>query len=85
MITVLQKISSDLSKLHDIPKKFFEEIENTNTFGDSLFPSWSKTVFDNTTLRDKFEKIFDKYKAISDPAERAKIIQIFTDTNEIAW
>ncbi len=83
MITRLQKLSTQISTIQEIPSVFFSQIENSVSFGDHLFPNWSNTVFANTALKSKFEAVYNKYKSIKTKAHRNKIINAFYHNNQI--
>lgn len=83
MITRLQRLTTGLSIIQEIPETFFREIENAAAFGDHLFPIWANTVFAPTSLKSKFQAVYDKYKAIPSKATRDKIVDAFTQNNQI--
>ena len=83
MIARLEKVRTKVAIIHNIPKKFFEEIEASVAFGNHLFPSWANTVFAPTDLHDKFRAVFNKYKDIGNKAERDKIVTAFIHSNQI--
>lgn len=83
MILNIKKVSTRIAILHNVPKKFFKELENSSSFGDHLFPDWCNEVFKNTDLQKKFEAIYNPYKAIKVKSNRLKIIKAFEDTNQI--
>ncbi|WP_438710729.1 hypothetical protein ACSTS3_18615 [Aquimarina muelleri] len=82
MIKTLQKISSPIIGIQEIPVSFFNEIEESPDFGDHLFPAWFNNVF-GKVLKDKFELVYDEYKKIISPFERQKVIEAFTHGNRI--
>src|SRR5690606_9250091 len=59
------------------------EIENSAAFGSHLFPAWSDGVFSTTSLNNKFEAVYNKYKAIRNKANRDRIVSAFTHCNQI--
>ena len=83
MITKLQKLNTGLSIIQEIPTTFFREIENAAVFGNHLFPDWTDDVFGTTSLKNKFEVVYKKYKAIKTKANRDKIVNAFTHNNRI--
>ena len=83
MITRLHRLTTGISIIQEIPVMFFREIENSVAFGNHLFPAWTNGVFGTTTLKDKFEAVYDKYKAIRSKANRDKIVAAFTHNNQI--
>lgn len=83
MISKLQKLETAISKIQEIPTKFFAEIEDTIEFGSHLFPDWAEEVFSKTALKNKFEDVYKKYKAIKHEADRLKIINAFIHNNQI--
>lgn len=83
MLTNLPTFQTELRRLHEIPTTFFQGIEAAVTFDDALFPVWTNTAFAGTQLKVKFKTIYDKYKAIADPSERAKVVEAFTNNNQI--
>ena len=83
MITRLQRFTTGLSIIQEIPEIFFKEIESSLAFGDHLFPAWANTVFAPTSLRSKFEAVYNKYKAIHSKPIRDKIVNAFTESNKI--
>ena len=83
MIARLEKVRTKVSIIHNIPKKFFEEIEASVVFGNHLFPNWANTVFAPTDLHDKFRAVYNKYKAIGNKNERDKIVNDFIHSNQI--
>ncbi|WP_321343153.1 hypothetical protein [uncultured Draconibacterium sp.] len=83
MITRLQRLTTGLSIIQEIPETFFSRIENSGSFGNHLFPAWSNTVFAPTSLSNKFEAVFNKYKAIPLKHNRDEIVNAFTLTNQI--
>lgn len=83
MITRLQRLSTDLSIIQEIPATFFREIENSAAFGNHLFPAWTDAVFGATSLKNKFEAVYNKYKAIRTKVNRDKIVNAFTHSNQI--
>jgi hypothetical protein len=83
MIVSIEKTASRLSIIQNIPKKFFSLIEESEDFGDHLFPTWTVVVFAPTDLRSKFEEIFNIYKGINNQNSRLRIVDAFTNTNKI--
>ena len=83
MITRLQRLNTGLSILQEIPSTFFMEIENSVAFGSDLFPAWTDGVFSATSLMNKFEAVYNKYKAIKTRVNRDKIVNAFTHNNRI--
>ncbi|MDG1720413.1 MAG: hypothetical protein P8I31_04075 [Bacteroidia bacterium] len=83
MITRLQRLTTGLSVIQVIPETFFKEIENSASFGNHLFPAWANTVFAPTSLSRKFEAVYNKYKAIHSKGIRDKIVNAFTQSNQI--
>jgi len=83
MITRLQRLTTGLSIIQGIPETFFREIENSVEFGDHLFPSWANTVFAPTSLKAKFEAVYDKYKDIDSKPIRENIINAFIQCNQV--
>lgn len=84
MLVNLQHLQTNLRRLHEIPTTFFQNIEVATVFDDALFPAWTDTAFAGTQLKAKFKIIYDKYKAIADIAERTKVINAFTNNNQVA-
>jgi len=84
MLVNLQPLNTQLRRIQEIPTIFFQNIETANAFSDALFPDWTDAAFEGTTLKTKFKTIYDKYKLIADPFERAKVINAFTNNNQIA-
>lgn len=83
MLTNLQKINTDIGRIHEIPTRFFEQIEASVAFGDHLFPDWTRGVFDGTTFFGKFEDVYHKYKAIADQNSRDLIVRAFEHNNRV--
>ncbi|WP_417613341.1 hypothetical protein [Owenweeksia hongkongensis] len=83
MITRLQRLTTGLSIIQEIPTTFFREIENSAAFGNHLFPAWTNGVFGATSLSNKFEAVYNKYKAIRSKNNRDKIVTAFTHNNQI--
>lgn len=83
MLTNLQKVNTEIVRIHEIPTRFFEQIEASAAFGDHLFPDWTRKIYDGTTLFAKFEAVYDKYKAIDDEASRALIVRAFQQNNRV--
>lgn len=83
MITRLQRLTTGLSIIQEIPETFFREIEVSAAFGNHLFPAWSNIVFAATSLKDKFETVYNKFKAIKTKTTRDKIVAAFTHCNQI--
>lgn len=83
MIARLQRLNTGLSILQEIPSTFFMEIENSVAFGNHLFPEWTDGVFSATSLMNKFETVYNKYKAIKTKANRDKIVNAFAHNNRI--
>lgn len=83
MITRLQRLTTGISLIQDIPTFFFREIEASAAFGNHLFPAWVNGVFGNTALLSKFEAVYNKYKAIKSKANRDKVIAAFLHNNQI--
>ncbi|AOC94575.1 hypothetical protein BB050_01447 [Flavobacterium anhuiense] len=83
MIVSIEKTNSRLGLIQNIPKKFFSLLEESQDFGDHLFPNWAIDVFAPTDLKNKFEEIFNIYKAINNSNSRSRIIEAFTNTNKI--
>ena len=83
MLVNLQPLNTQLRRLQEIPTTFFQNIEAAAAFDDALFPNWIDTAFAGTQIKNKFRDIYNKYKAIADPAERARIIDAFTNNNQI--
>ncbi len=83
MLVNLQPLNSQLTRLQEIPTTFFQNIEAAAVFDDTLFPAWTDTAFAGSDLKAKFRTIYDKYKLIADPIERAKVINAFTHNNQI--
>lgn len=84
MLINLQPFQTELRRLQEIPATFFTNLEAAAAFGDALFPNWINSAFAGTQIKNKFKTIYDKYKAIVDPSERAKIIEAFVNNNQIA-
>ena len=83
MIIRLQKLTTGISVIQEIPEMFFREVENSDGFGDHLFPVWVNGVFEATSLKEKFEIVYDKYKAIGSKAHRDRIVEAFNHNNQI--
>lgn len=83
IITQIHKTKTRLSIINNIPKKFFLKIEESENFGNHLFPSGFIDVFNNTDLKIKFQEVYDIYKAIADSGSRTKIVNAFTQSNKI--
>lgn len=83
MITRLQRLTTGISLIQDIPTFFFQEIEASVAFGNHLFPAWVTVVFGNTALASKFENVYNKYKAIRSRVNRDKVINAFLHNNQI--
>lgn len=83
IITQIHKTKTRLSIINNLPKKFFLKIEESENFGNHLFPSGTIDVFNNTDLKIKFQDVYDIYKAIANPVSRAKIVNAFTQSNKI--
>jgi hypothetical protein len=83
MITRIEKTKTNLSILQNIPKKFFSVIEESEDFGNHLFPTWVNDVFATTDLRLRFEEVYNSYKAINNHNSRLRIVEAFTNTNKI--
>lgn len=83
IITQIHKTKTRLSIINNIPKKFFLKIEESENFGNHLFPSGIIDVFDNTTLKNKFEEVYNVYKGIINPILRLRIVNAFTQSNKI--
>lgn len=83
MITRLQRLNTGLSIIQEIPSTFFREIESSDAFGNHLFPEWTDGVFKATSVKNKFEAVYNKYKAIKTKATRVKIVNAFTQNNQI--
>jgi len=83
MITKLQRLETKLKIIQEIPELFFSEIEDSTSFGDHLFPGWTNAVFRATSLKQKFELVYNKYKSIKTKTTREKIINSFVHSNQI--
>lgn len=83
IITDLHKFCTRISIIQEIPHAFFSQIETSMIFGDTLFPTWEKDVFEETHLRKKFEAVYDKYKSIPAKADRDKVCDSFVYNNRI--
>ena len=83
MISRLQRLNTGISIIQDIPTMFFRNIENSTAFGNHLFPTWTNGVFGTTSLINKFEIVYDKYKSIKSKSNRAKITTAFVHNNQI--
>lgn len=83
IITQIHKSKTRLSIINNIPKKFFLKIEESESFGNHLFPSRLIDVFNNTDLKLRFQEVYDIYKTIVNPHSRARIVNAFTQTNKI--
>lgn len=83
IITQIHKSKTRLSIINNIPKKFFLKIEESENFGNHLFPSGVIDVFNNTDLKIKFQEVYDIYKVIANPLSRARIVNAFTQSNKI--
>lgn len=83
MLTNLQAFNTELRRLQEIPTTFFENLEASAVFDDSLFPAWINNAFAGTQIKLKFRAIYERYKAIADPLEREKIVSSFTNNNQI--
>jgi len=57
IITQIHKSKTRLSIINNIPKKFFLKIEESENFGNHLFPSGVIDVFNNTDLKIKFQEV----------------------------
>lgn len=83
MITRLQRLTTGISLIQDIPIFFFQEIETSVSFGNHLFPAWVNGVFGNTALSSKFEAFYNKYKAIRNKRNRDKVLSAFLYNNQV--
>lgn len=83
MVINLNRYSTRIAIIHNIPKLFFRNIEAAVSFGPHLFPAWSNTVFSATQMNRKFEQVYNKYKAIRTKRNRDKIIDAFNSVNQI--
>lgn len=83
IISNLHRFTTGISLIQEIPTVFFREIEDSDRFGDHLFPTWEKSIFSSTSLRKKFEAVYNKYKAIKTKSVRDKITDAFTQNNLI--
>lgn len=83
MITRLHRLTTGISIIQEIPTMFFREIENSAAFGNHLFPAWADSVFGATSLNNKFEAVYKKYKAIRNKANRDRIVSAFDQCNQI--
>lgn len=83
MVINLNKYSTRIAIIHNIPKFFFRNIEAATSFGVHLFPPWANKVFASTHLHRKFESVYIKYKAIKTKRNRDKIIDAFISINQI--
>lgn len=83
MITRLQRLTTGISLIQDVPTFFFQEIEASAAFGNHLFPDWVNGVFGNTALASKFEAVYNKYKAIKSRTNRDKVVNAFLHNNQI--
>lgn len=83
MITRLQRLTTGISLIQDLPAFFFQEIETSAAFGNHLFPAWVNGVFGNTALFSKFEAVYNKYKAIRSKVNRDKVTAAFSYNNQV--
>ena len=83
MVISLNRYSTRIAIIHNIPKVFFRNIEVATTFGPHLFPPWANTVFAPTHLHRKFESVYNKYKAIKTKRNRDRIVDTFSAINQI--
>lgn len=83
MITRLQRLTTGISLIQDLPAFFFQEIEASAAFGNHLFPAWVNGVFGNTALFSKFEAVYNKYKAIRSKVNRDKVTAAFSYNNQV--
>lgn len=83
MITRLQRLTTGISLIQDLPAFFFQEIEASAVFGNHLFPAWVNGVFGNTALFFKFEAVYNKYKAIRSKVNRNKVTAAFSYNNQV--
>lgn len=83
IITQIHKSKTRLSIINNIPKKFFLKIEESENFGNHLFPTWVNDVFATTDLKTRFEDVYNSYKAINNQNNRLRIVEAFTNTNKI--
>jgi hypothetical protein len=83
MLFNIQPFQTELTRLQEIPTAFFANLEASVNFDDALFPDWIDTAFAGTQIKNKFNAIYTKYKSLADPAERARIIDAFTNNNQI--
>lgn len=83
MITKVEKLSTRIGLIQQIPKMFFRNIENSLVFGNHLFPAWANTLFERTHLQRKFLLVFNKYKAIKTKKSRDRIVAAFDHSNRI--
>lgn len=83
IITHLHKSKTRLSIINNIPKRFFLKIEESEDFGNHLFPGGLIDVFNNTDLKIKFQEVYDIYKGITNPITRTSIVDSFTQSNKI--
>ena len=84
MIVQLNKVHTELSILLEIPTTFFQKVEAASVFSSDLFPEWFDDVFGSTNsnkngLYKKFEKLYDKYKAIGDKTRRNELLKAYSD------
>lgn len=83
IITNLQKLKSKIDIIQEIPQSFFSNIEKNNDFSDKWFPEWSISIFKSTSLFNKFECVFNKYKKIRTKSLREKVIKGFYESEDI--
>jgi hypothetical protein len=84
MLYNLIQPKTELARLHEIPKTFFEKIEDSKTFGNHLFPDWFEEVCGSLHgLEKKFKSLFENYKAIGDIEARKQIIKAFEINNKV--
>lgn len=82
MIVSIKRLQTRIAIIHQIPKKFFKNLETSTSFGDHLFPNWIY-LFDATDLKKKFKIVYEEYKALKSIPQREKIINTFYYSNNI--
>lgn len=88
MLYNLTKLESEpfvnIESLHEIPIAFFAGIEESESFGNHLFPEWYEDVCGTFyALERKFISLYDNYKAIENKEIRDLILKAFEVNNKI--
>lgn len=84
MIFQINKITSRIDKIYEVPLVFLENTQTATDFGDHLFPLWFRPVYTRCDgVKDHFLILFNKFKKLSKVKQRF-LIDTYRNSRDIS-